>query len=397
MLGWEFPPFFSGGLGVACYGFTKALSKKGVEVIFVLPVAPEELEASNLKVLSAKDFTLKGVKIRTIGTTLYPYVSAESYAAGGARKPAIHSIYGSNLFQEVLLFAQRIKEIARKETFDVIHAHDWLTFLAGIEAKKVSGKPLIVHLHALEYDRTGGNNMNPFVMEIERAGLREADHVIANSEYTKQNALKFYGGDPGKIFVVHNAIDQEYGREYWIEKPNKKIVMFFGRVTLQKGPEYFLQAAKKVLEHRKDVEFVFAGTGDMLPRMIDLAIDLGIADKVHFTGFVKGEPEASRLYKMAHVYVMPSVSEPFGINLLESMACGTPAVVSRQNGLAQKVRHCLKADFWDIDDMAGKILALLSYNPLHFEVKRNALQEVKEFSWGNSAEELIKIYSRGAR
>ncbi len=304
--------------------------------------------------------------------------------------------YGGNLYAEVLRYADKAKLIAAIEDFDVIHAHDWMTYSAGIEAKKMSGKPLVVHVHATEFDRSGGAGYNPFVYDIERRGMQEADEVITVSQLTKDRVVTSYGIPPEKVHVVHNAVDFDtvkFDKNEVKADADEKVVLFLGRVTLQKGPEYFLYSAKQVIDMMpdKNVKFIFAGSGDMQEEMIDLAAKLGISKHVLFTGWVKG-PEIDKLYSMADLYVMPSVSEPFGITPLESMRNGTPVLISHQSGVAEVVNHALKVDFWDVEEMTNKIHSVLQYPALHKTLQQNGSEEVLTFNWDTPAEKCANIY-----
>ena len=393
MFGWEFPPFNTGGLGTACYGLTKALSRQGVNITFVLPTAPKPIKSDfvNLIIASCTSF----LNIKRVSSLLVPYISSEGYAKTYKSRyfnKNFGNIYGQNLFDEVNRYAMKAREIAINETFDLIHCHDWMTFLAGIEARKVSGKPLVVHIHATEFDRTG-DNPNPYIYDIEKRGMEEADFVIANSNFTKNNVIRHHGINPDKIFVVHNAVEFTSfpDSEDFKIKSQDKIVLFLGRITLQKGPDYFLDAAKKVLEKEKDIKFIVAGSGDMEIDMIERAAKLGIAKHVLFTGFLRGD-DIDKAYKMADLYVMPSVSEPFGITPLEAMRNGTPVLISKQSGVSEIIKNCLKVDFWDIDEMASKIIAVLKYNALHHCLKEHGLIEIKKFSWNDSAKKCIDVY-----
>ena len=349
MFGWEYPPLSSGGLGTACYGLTKSLSKKGVEITFVLPYSFDADNADFVKLVSAGN-----IKIRKIASALQPYMSSQEYKKSLGKKQS-PKIYGSTLFDEVYRYTLAAEKIAEEEDFDVIHCHDWMTFGAGIRAKRKKNKPLVLHVHATEHDRTGGHLVNQHVYDLERSGMHKADRIIAVSNFTKNKIMAHYGIPSEKIRVVHNAVDfsQHYHDENFEIKKTDKVVLFLGRITLQKGPDYFVYAAKKVLEHEKNVKFVIAGTGDMEPFIIEKAAELGIADKVLFAGFLS-QDDVERAYKMADIYVMPSVSEPFGITALEAMKNKAPVIVSKQSGVSEVVRHCLKVDFWDVNELISK-------------------------------------------
>ncbi|MBD3310772.1 glycosyltransferase [Candidatus Woesearchaeota archaeon] len=397
MFGWEFPPYSSGGLGTACYGLTKGLAHHGASVTFVVPTKAGSSEF--VKLLSAADFPGKSVRIKGISSPITAYMTSEEYeqvldqpsVSGKAAK----KVYGKNLWEEVLRYAARAGSIAKREPHDVIHAHDWLTYKAGIAAKKSSGKPLVIHVHATEFDRGGGNGVNQGVYDIEKEGMHSADRIIAVSGFTKGKIVEHYGIPPEKVEVVHNAV--EFTNPSCAEPPriseHDRVVLFLGRVTLQKGPDYFLYTARKVLDHMSDVKFVVGGKGDMLPQMIEKAAELGIADRVLFTGFVADE-DLDRVYRMADLYVMPSVSEPFGITPLEAMRNGTPVMISKTSGVSEVITHCLKADFWDIDDMASKIIATLHYSELHQTLKEHGSHEVTKFDWRVPARRCIDVYNK---
>lgn len=386
MFGWELPPFNSGGLGVACYGLSKSLSKN-VDITFVLP-RKVEVSADFLKLLFANN-----IKITTIDSPLRPYMTSHEYS----RLEEDITMYGNDLFSEVKRYAMEARKIAQKEQFDIIHAHDWLSFEAGIAAKEVSGKPLIVQLHSTEYDRCGGENLNKAVYDIEKRGMEIADKVVGVSNLTKSIIQEHYGIPSEKVFAVHNRInadeysDETNDRIFQIKKDGKRIVLFAGRITLQKGPEYFLQVAKRVLEYDQNVLFVMAGSGDMEYKIMDDAAVMGISDKVLFTGFLRGD-ELAHVYKMADIFVMPSVSEPFGIAALESMVHGTPVIISKQSGVSEIVQNALKVDFWDIDEMVNKILSVLSFPSLKQTLQENGRNEVGIFSWDMAADECLKLY-----
>jgi glycosyltransferase involved in cell wall biosynthesis len=267
-----------------------------------------------------------------------------------------------------------------------------MTYRAGINAKKISHKPLVVHVHATEFDRTGGHP-DQRVYNIERQGMHAADCIIAVSNFTKGLIVEHYGIPPEKVRVVHNAIDLEDRQDVFVRKNSwEKIVLFLGRITVQKGPDYFLYAAKRVLEQEPDVRFVFAGSGDMESFIIEKAAELGIADRVLFTGFLQGE-DIVRAYKMADLFVMPSISEPFGLTPLEAMSHGTPVIISKQSGVSEVLKHALKADFWDIDRMADMMLSVLRHDVLKKELSGNGLAELQKFSWSEAAQKCVSVYN----
>lgn len=407
MFGWEFPPFNKGGLGTACHGLTKGLANHGCHVTFVIPKAPLGASSSHVNLIVADNLTLadlKDVDLKEVDALLIPYISGEEYGErlGAVRKVLMQKgldtqhvdVYGKNLYEEVWRYGQQARLIAMHEDFDVIHAHDWMTYQAGMQAKQVSGKPLVVHIHATEFDRTGGHP-NQLIYDIEREGLHAADQVCAVSNYTKQMVVRHYGIPAEKVTVVHNAVEFNERTPSHVQAKlygDDKVVLFLGRLTLQKGPDYFLSAAKRVLEHDKNVTFVIAGDGDMTPFIIHKAAEMGIANKVLFTGFLRG-PEIDRAYQMADLYVMPSVSEPFGITPLEAMRNNTPVIISKTSGVSEVVRHCLKVDFWDIDQMANKMLSVLRHAPLHRELQRRGKEEVHTFTWDVPAKKCLEVYS----
>ena len=395
MLGWEFPPYSSGGLGTACFGLTKGLSNHNVNVTFVLPKAPEDA-TSHVKIIGTNNLSkFANVKFEEVNSIIHGYMTSEEYdetikSLSSIKKNSMdYKIYGKNLFQEVYRFSKKAAIVADQNNFDVIHAHDWMTYKAGIEAKKQSGKPLVLHIHATEFDRTGGNP-NQIVYNIEREGFECADRIIAVSNFTRNKVINQYGIAPEKVKVVHNAVDTTLKEKYEF-KTNDKIVLFLGRITIQKGPDYFLYAAKKVIERDPNVKFVVAGTGDMERFMIEKAAEMGIANKVFFTGFLTGST-IDRAYQMADLYVMPSVSEPFGITPLEAMKNNTPVLISKQSGVSEVISQCLKVDFWDIEEMANKILAVLNYPTLRSTLRDNGFSEVQSFNWDIPAAKCIEVY-----
>ena len=399
MLGWEFPPYKSGGLGTACYGLTKGLSKEGVHVTFVMPHTLDGVKADFVHLIVSGN---RKLKFRGIKSNLTPYMGEQDYEHRMSTHYTIYhkagskEVYGRNLYEEVGRFTHAAREIAEEESHDIIHAHDWMTYRAGMEARKVSGKPFVAHIHATEFDRTGGNP-NQSISHIEYEGLKAADMVIANSNYTKNNIINYYGIDPKKIRVVHFGIDQDvpyYNMNYTSSlSDHDKIVLFLGRVTLQKGPDYFIEAAANVLKYKKNVRFIVAGSGDMLPRIINRAVELGIADRVTFTGFLEGE-EVHKAFQMADLYVMPSVSEPYGLVALEALKNKTPVIISKQSGVSEVLHHALKVDFWDINEMTNKIVSTLNYQELFEELKNNGNKEVEHFTLDEPAKKVIHIYKQ---
>ncbi len=385
MFGWEFPPISSGGLGTACYGLTKALSGKGVEITLVLP-STANIDARFLKLVEANN---QKISIRKINSILTPYMSTSSYYNQYNKASKQNKIYGATLFEEVARYTAAAAEIAAKEEFDVIHCHDWMTYQAGIRAKRVSKKPLIVQVHATEFDRGGGNGVNQYVYDIERRGMEKADKVIAVSNFTKQKIMHHYGISDNKVAVVHNAVELDGSRK---NEKREKIVLFLGRLTLQKGPDYFLYAAKRALEYDPDIRFIIAGSGDMEPQIIEKTAELGIADKVLFAGFLEGE-QVNAAYQKASLFVMPSVSEPFGLTPLEAMNNNTPVIISRQSGVSEVINHCLKVDFWDVNQIANKMVSVLKYRELRNELQENGSREVRKFNWDVPADKCIGVYN----
>jgi glycosyltransferase involved in cell wall biosynthesis len=419
MFGWEFPPHISGGLGTACYGLTKGLSKiSDLEVTFVVPKVFGDEQQETVSIVGANQVPVvkKNVKIKgfinplnvlEVGVNLAPYMTPEQYEKayevkyGGTNRYVsaddkgllqFSGTYGPNLFQEIANYAVVASVLASELHFDIIHAHDWLTFPAGMAAKSVSGKPLVVHVHATDFDRSGGN-VNPGIYELERQGMAAADRVITVSNFTKNTVVEKYGIDASKVFTVYNAVEPIAIKENMqVNKGfDEKIVTFLGRVTMQKGPEYFIEVAHKVLQKMDNVRFVMAGSGDMLNKMIARAAQLKITDKFHFTGFLNGE-DVYRMYCMSDVYVMPSVSEPFGISPLEAMQSNVPVIISHQSGVAEILNHAIKVDFWDVDAMADAIYGILNYPALNKMFTTYGRSEVEGLKWENSALKVKEVY-----
>jgi len=401
MLGWEFPPFISGGLGTACHGLTKAMSKQGTEVVFVLPLG-NQAECNYMKVLCAEGFLNRGefrnVRFRTVKSLLKPYASFGAGKLGltkdglismQSRGSSLQQNYGKDVFEQVHKYAERTSQITSMENFDIIHAHDWMTFPAAMAATQESGRPVVVHIHSTEFDRSG-EHVNQTIYDIERESMHKSHKVIAVSNYTKNIIINRYGVPASKIEVVYNGVEDGDIISKSMDKKDK-IVLYLGRITFQKGPDYFIAAAKKVLEKIKNVKFIMAGDGDMAHRTINYAAYLGIGHKIFFTRFLRGA-DVNKVYRMADLCVMPSVSEPFGIAALEAMKNKVPVLVSKQSGVAEAARNILKVDFWDVDQIANKIMAVLKHQPLSTMLSENGFAEACKFSWENSAAKINEIY-----
>ncbi|MFA6676117.1 MAG: glycosyltransferase family 4 protein [Bacteroidales bacterium] len=418
MFGWEFPPHIAGGLGTACYGLVRGLTNLGVKVLFVMPSTSGEEDKSVASFINASDVEaevvtnnpqdfLSKIDFLKIGTNMVPYIDPEKFSEmvseeqkyqadnlkiSFQQKYKFSGKYGTNLMEEVARYAAVGGAIAKEQDFDIIHAHDWLTYLAGIAAKRVSGKPLVIHVHATEFDRSG-NNINHEVFRLEQMGMQEADKVITVSNLTRNTVINKYGIDPNKVFTVHNAVDFQDRETLKIHRgTSEKIVTFLGRITFQKGPEYFIEAAAKVLKRTDKVRFVMAGSGDLMNSSIRRVAKLGIADKFNFTGFLRGQ-EVQRMFELSDVYVMPSVSEPFGISPLEAMVSNIPTIISKQSGVAEVLKHSIKVDFWDVDALADAIYALLTYPALAKMTSTQGKNEVDLMKWDEAAKKVKNIYS----
>jgi len=417
MLGWEFPPFISGGLGTACYGLTKAMDAQGIKVTFVLPKMVSHEFTTHVRLLTPKsrlDTTsyrlseLKNVKFHSINAMLEPYSNEDFYQKRLEEKRRLlgkaglalsddtddfgDSHYGKDMYTEVHRYAAVAAELALFEDFDIIHAHDWMTYPAGMAVAAVTNKPLVVHVHSTEFDRSG-EHVNQMIYDIERAGMERADKIIAVSYFTRNIIISRYGIPGEKVEVVYNGVERNGSwslNSTGIHR-DEKIVLFLGRITMQKGPEYFLRAAKKVTEVMDNVKFVMAGSGDLMNRTVAMAAELGIGHKVLFTGFLRGN-EVRQIYKMADLYVMPSVSEPFGIAPLEALDNDVPVIISKTSGVAEVLTHALKVDFWDVDEIANKIVAVLKYPSLQLTLRNHGNYEVRKLQWKDSARKCARIY-----
>ena len=439
MLGWEFPPFISGGLGTACQNIAQSLSRRGTDVLFVMPNMPKthshnEQGAqrvalnSRLSVAGAsgtifgqnekseaiwrenRELWEKHLVMHSVDSPLFPYATQESYeqATRHLREKTNRSLYdttvnrsrlelaggyGTNLMDEVHRYGLAVAAIAKTEEFDLIHAHDWMTYPAALLLKRLTGKPLVVHIHATEFDRSG-QNKNGAVSHIEWAGMTEADVVVAVSYYTKNIVMREYGIPIEKIEVVHNAVSRsEAQQNYQVPAlcQQEKRVLFMGRVTYQKGPDYFVEAARLVLNKVKGVHFIMAGSGDMLPKMVQRVAKLRMGKHFHFTGFLRGA-EVDRMYAQSSLYVMPSVSEPFGIAPLEALCFDVPVLITRQSGVAEVLKHALQVDFWNVKEMANTICAVLAYPTLMQAAVANCREEIKDITWGKAATKLNTVY-----
>ena len=406
MLGWEYPPHHSGGLGVACKGMAHALIDNDVHVCFMLPrtvpLSEKKVSISFADAPYTQSTTSLTPHLEILARELHnPYLSSVEYE----KRLTIFIKHGGKiiprtLMQQVDHYGLLVRNLllSSNDDYDVIHAHDWLCYPAGIAAKEITGKPLIAHVHATEFDRCGGNSVNQEVYERERHGMHKADHIIAVSELTRKIIIDKYGIDPSKVTVVHNGSEPSQQNEnsrfknlYKLKQEGKKVVMFAGRITIQKGVDYFVHAAKKVLEYEPGVYFIVAGSGDMENQIITLTADLGISKNFLFTGYYKMEEQAD-LFGAADVVVMPSVSEPFGIIPLESMSNGTPVIVSKQSGVAEVITHALKVDFWDTDEMANNILAVLRHSPLKETLSIEGLRQANGVTWDKAAKKMKTIY-----
>ena len=411
MFGWEFPPHILGGLGTASYGLTKGMWECGdMDITFVIPkpFGDEERHFANIIGASQTPIAWRDVSREydesRIGKVMDPdlYFSLRDHIYADFNYMRTNDLgciefsgrYPDNLLEEINNYSIVAGVIARTIPCDVIHSHDWLTYPAGIHAKQVTGKPLVIHVHATDYDRSRGN-VNPTVFAIERDGMMQADHIITVSNLTRQTVIDKYGIDPAKVTTVHNAVtplSEEY-LNVEVEKPKDKIVTFLGRITMQKGPEYFVETAAKVLKNNHNVRFVMAGSGDMMDKMINLAAERGIADRFHFPGFQKGK-QVYEMLKASDVYVMPSVSEPFGISPLEAMQMGVPSIISKQSGCAEILNNVIKTDYWDVDAMADAIYSIVTYPAMHRQLSEDGLAEVNQITWDKAGRKVIDIYNK---
>jgi len=391
MFGWEYPPVHCGGLGVACQGIVRGLLHHGAQVTLVLP--NDASEEDGVTILSPED--LGGEIIIPIRSSIRPYDSWRSYALRMTEgSEPVEQLYGENLGAEVERYTAVAVELTKNANPDVIHTHDWMTLEAGIRASAHHLKPLVAHVHATELDRTEFKP-NSWIMKREIRGLRRADHVIAVSGYTKKLLVKEYGISADKITVLHNGTfnSEPFKRASDCNAKNHPLVLFLGRLTVQKGVTYFIRAAKQIHELRPDVRFVVAGEGYLLPQLIQETCALGLADCMIFAGRVTSD-EAKALYTRADCFVMPSVSEPFGLVALEAITHGAPVVLSRQSGVAEVVRNAMLVDFWDTDKMADCVLTILREQPLKNEMRSQTKRVLGNLTWHKQAKKIISIYDQ---
>lgn len=409
MFGWEFPPHILGGLGTASYGLTKGMFNNGdMEITFVIPRPWGDEEKGFANIIGAnctpvawRDVNRDYVEGR-IGKVMDPqlYFDLRDHIYADFNYMRLNDLgciefsgrYPDNIIEEINNYSIVAGVISRTIPCDVIHSHDWLTYPAGIHAKNVTGKPLVIHVHATDFDRSRGN-VNPTVFGIEKDGMENADHIITVSDLTRRTVIDKYGISPDKVTTVHNAVIPLSDELLNLPRREKKdkVITFLGRITMQKGPEYFVEAAAKVLQKNRNVRFVMAGSGDMMDDMIRLAAKRNIADRFHFTGFLRGR----QVYEMladSDVYVMPSVSEPFGISPLEAMEMGVPSIISKQSGCAEILDYVIKTDYWDIDAMADAMHALVSYPGLHNMLRDKGIEEIHRITWEKAGKKVIDIY-----
>ena len=427
MIGWEYPPAITGGLGMACRGLAREVAARGHTVYFVLPRVHGNEPADpgvHLIGLNTRDLPISDAELQDmllhfaerhedairnmlpIGAYESPALTAEQISQNldlirkqlskqiqaneDAAQRLLSGGYGSDLVHQIHLYADFCSLLAKRLKVDLIHGHDWMTFPAALGAMVQSERPLVAHVHATEFDRSGIHG-NRYVEDLERHTFHRASAVVTVSNYTRSIITNRYGASPNKVFVVHNAVEVEEQTEPARRPFEDKMVTFLGRITFQKGPDYFVRAARKVIDQNRNVRFVMVGTGDMYPRMIELAADLGIGKYFHYTGFLNRE-QIKKIYGMSDLYVIPSVSEPFGLTALEAMSQGVPVIVSRQSGVSEVIENAIKLDFWDVDAIAKSILDVIGNDELHTQLKSGGLEEVRRISWANSAERLEEVY-----
>ena len=412
MFGWEFPPHILGGLGTASYGLTRGLSKQeDMQIDFVIPRPRGDEDQSFLRIIGTGNTPIVWKNVdydylkKRIGKFMDPqlyydlrdriYADFSYFQTNDLGCIEFSGRYPDNLLEEINNYSIVAGVIARTVPFDIIHSHDWLTYPAGLHAKSITGKPLVIHVHATDFDRSRGK-VNPQVYAIEKDGMDNADHIITVSNLTRNVVIEKYFQDPRKVTTVHNAVEPLNSEIESIQSrkgTHNKVITFLGRITMQKGPEYFVEAAAKVLKKANNVRFVMAGSGDMMNKMIRLAAERNISDRFHFTGFLKGK-QVYEMLKSSDVYVMPSVSEPFGISPLEAMQCGVPSIISKQSGCAEILNHAIKTDYWDIEAMADAMYSIITYPGMHEYLKEEGKKEVDAITWEDAGRKVRRIYDQ---
>jgi glycosyltransferase involved in cell wall biosynthesis len=411
MLGWEFPPFFSGGLGTHCYELTRALSQRGIEIDFFMPKTVYKISEPWLRVLQA-DFSLLDIaqlKPGVLPVAYGGYCGAPAWlyqrALCGLSLPGQSKSYDFGFFDAVaaynLLARLLVEKMHRQKPYDLVHVHDWICARAGISLQQDLGLPLVCTIHSTEYDRTADLWPFDWIVGVERELVQKSDQVIAVSRRSAQLLSDRLGASWGKVSVIYNAIDASKfpTRKERVRAENGKeagVVLYHGRLSVQKGVEFFLRAAQKVLSKDRSVKFLVSGKGDMLPRLVEMTFDLGISGNVVFLGHVSDD-QLKKILCASDVLVLPSVSEPFGIVALESMASGTPTIVSKTSGVSERVKTCLTVDFWDTDEIASKILSVLAYRPLYEQMRENSIAEAGSITWDEAAQKTIDVYGMAIR
>ena len=416
MLGWEFPPIINGGLGIACHDLSAAMSELA-DITMIIPKSSPEFKMKNMNLIGLNNLDITSIEdyykdifqplpfsLHSFPLDLDPYFiegytnsNPNSNYASLLKEDAeklqtfsIENLYGNDIINKVTQFANITSSIATKMDFDIIHAHDWMTMLAGIKIKQRTGKPLVMHIHSLEIDR-GGENSKGWVYTLEKHGMEYADLLMPVSQFTADNIHKYYGISKSKMVVVHNGSNVvntfKSKRKY-----KEKKVLFVGRLTRQKGPEKFLDIASKVLETNPNVRFVMAGVGDYFKSLLEQSSYKHIGNRFHMTGFLNLE-KLRYLFSMSDIYCMPSISEPFGLSAVEAAQFGIPCVISKQSGVAEVLSGSLKFDFWDVNKAAGCILNLLQDPVLREKIVADATVNLDKISWNISAKKIINAYN----
>lgn len=441
MLGWEYPPRITGGLGIACRGLARAVAARGHAIDFLLPRTEfAEYVEDGVRIFSPRPSIFTANEVTSYyasiehfqsGVSLMPYETSVIHRGTATilereenatqtrleiddeGRPFLQGGYGDHMFEEIHHFAALAALLVHKGDYDVVHAHDWMTFPAALAASRAANLPLVCHVHATEFDRSG-EHVNQYIYDLEREALHACDRVITVSNYTKHILIERYAVDPDKISAIHNAVEFSLPAKITAAEPVpaypgpgsrvppdadddrpilEHIVLFLGRITFQKGPDYFVRAARRVVERLggKGVRFVMVGAGDMYARMIELAADLGVGKYFHYTGFLDHD-QVQRIYAMSDLYVMPSVSEPFGISPLEAMVHGVPVIVSKQSGVSEIISNCIKVDFWDVEAIADAIIGVLQDSRGRVQLRANCKAEVRNITWSTAAEKVEAVY-----